>query len=238
MAGYGIQNIFRQTARQLFSFVAYRFWVKPRSRRTVETELLGFQMVVPPTVFHPRYFFTSKFMGEFLERQDFEGERLLDIGCGSGFLSLVAASRGATVTSLDINPFAVAATRTNARMNGLMEMISARENDLCDSPERFDGSFDCIISNPPYYPGDPLNMAEQAFKGGSNNEFMTRIATALPRLLRPGGSFYVVLSSDVDARLLLGPFEKSGFSIRTLVTKKLMFETLAIIQIRREDVSS
>ncbi len=238
MAGYSPQHALRQTARQLFSFVAYHFWVKPRSRRTVETRLLGFKMVVPPTVFHPRYFFTSKFMAEFLKRQDFEGKRLLDLGCGSGILSLVAASRGANVTSIDINPFAVAATRTNAQLNSLTEQISAREGDLFDSLDLLEGSFDCIISNPPYYPGDPLTMSERAFKGGSKNEYMSRLASALPWLLHPEGSFLVVLSSDVDARPLLGPFEATGFSVRTLATKELTFETLAIVQIRREEVNS
>jgi methylase of polypeptide subunit release factors len=194
-------------------------------------------MVVPPTVFHPRYFFTSKFMAEFLKRQDFDGKRVLDLGCGSGILSLVAASAGARVTSIDINPSAVTATRTNAQLNSLAEQISAREGDLVDSLDLDEGSFDCIISNPPYYPGDPLTMSERAFKGGLKNEFMSRLAPALPRLLHAQGSLLVVLSSDVDAQQLLGPFEGSGFSVRTLEIKKLTFETLAIVQIRREEAN-
>ena len=232
MPGYSLQHPLRRTARRLFSLVAYHFWVKPRSQRTVETNLLGFKMIVPPTVFHPQYFFTSRFMAEFLKRQDFDGKRVLDIGCGSGILSLVAASSGARVTSIDINPSAVAATKDNAQLNNLAEEISAREGDLFDSLDLHEGSFDVIISNPPYYPGDPLTMYERAFKGGSKNEFMSRLASGLARRLHPQGSFFVVLSSDVDAKRLLGPFQGSGFSVRTLEIKQLTFETLAIVEIR------
>ena len=63
---------------------------------------------------------------------------------------------------------------------------------------------------------------------------MSRLASGLARLLHPQGSLLVVLSSDVDAERLLRPFEGRGFSVRTLEIKKLTFEALAIVQIRRE----
>ena len=52
------------------------------------------------------------------------GERrggLLDVGCGSGVLALVAARLGfGPVTAVDVDPVAVAATRSNARANGVV----------------------------------------------------------------------------------------------------------------------
>ena len=42
---------------------------------------------------------------------------VLEIGCGSGIISIHLAKRGNTVTSVDINPKAVKATKFNANQN-------------------------------------------------------------------------------------------------------------------------
>lgn len=234
MYSHSIGTSLRQTARRIFSYAAYHFWVKQRSARTVETRLLGFRMVVPPTVFHPRYFFTSKFIAKFLQRQDFAGKRLLDLGCGSGILSLVMASRGGKVTSIDINPLAIEATRKNAQLNGLSEHISPSTNDVSGGLDLGEASFDFIVTNPPYYQSDPSSLAERAFKGGARNEFIAHLAFALRSLLRPEGSLLIVLSSDVNTDLFFSPFPEQSFSIRPLETKRLLFETLTIYQISQK----
>jgi release factor glutamine methyltransferase len=238
MVAHSRPNLMHRVARRVFSFVAYSVWVKPRGLRTVRTRLFGFRMTVPPTVFHPKYFFTSKFMSEFLLRQDFTNKYVLDVGSGSGILSLAAASKGGNVTSIDVNPAAVYATKANARQNGLSDRISAMEGDITAVPDLGREAFDFIVSNPPYYQRNPVNMSERAFKGGSQNEFMTSLALSLSSLLRPGGSLLLIFSSDVDAPKLLSPFQGVAFRIRPLEVKKLMFETLTIVQINRVIASS
>ena len=46
-----------------------------------------------------------------------KGRKFLEIGCGSGALSILASSLGWNVHACDINPFAVAATRGNMAKN-------------------------------------------------------------------------------------------------------------------------
>lgn len=63
---------------------------------------------------------------------------VLDLGCGSGVLSLVAATRGAQVAACDIDPAARVATAHNAALNGLEEKIEVVDGDLGDVHGRFD----------------------------------------------------------------------------------------------------
>lgn len=59
--------------------------------------------------------------------------RVLDVGCGSGVLSMLAAQRGASVTAVDIDPLAVAATAANATRNDWSDRVDARTLESFDA---------------------------------------------------------------------------------------------------------
>ena len=81
-----------------------------------------FALELWPDVFVPTS--TSQLMAETLDVQS--GEVVIDLGCGSGFLSILAAKRGASkVYAVDIMPQAVALTLRNARRNGVESCIEA-----------------------------------------------------------------------------------------------------------------
>jgi release factor glutamine methyltransferase len=98
---------------------------------------------VPPTVFHPRYFLTSKFFAEFISDLDLVGKRVADVGTGSGTLALAAArAGGASVVARDINPHAALAAAQNAVANG-HTLVALGSNLLSALSPRplFDGSY-------------------------------------------------------------------------------------------------
>jgi predicted nicotinamide N-methyase len=65
------------------------------------------------------------------------GKRVLDIGSGSGLVGLAAAKAGAaSVLAADIDSFACAAIRLNARANGCV--ITATQDDLIGAPNAWD----------------------------------------------------------------------------------------------------
>lgn len=72
------------------------------------------------------------------------GARVLDVGCGSGILSVAAARLGAAeVLAVDTDPIAVQATLANAQRNSLGEVIRARQGTI--GPD--DRQFDLVLAN-------------------------------------------------------------------------------------------
>jgi len=75
--------------------------------------------------------------------------RILDIGTGSGAIALALAKElpEARITATDISPAALAVAQKNARLLGLSDSIIFQVSDLF---EQIQGTFDMIVSNPPY----------------------------------------------------------------------------------------
>jgi ribosomal protein L11 methyltransferase len=72
------------------------------------------------------------------------GERVLDVGCGSGVLGLCALGLGAShVVAIDIKADAVEATRRNAALNGMDRRVEATLAPL----EEIDDTFDVVVAN-------------------------------------------------------------------------------------------
>jgi ribosomal protein L11 methyltransferase len=86
---------------------------------------------------------TTVLCAERLLRHPLLGRSVADLGCGSGALTLVAASQGATVSACDIDPIAVTATRENAQRNGLARSVDVH----LGSVEVLDGQFDVLVAN-------------------------------------------------------------------------------------------
>jgi len=89
---------------------------------------------------------TSKFLVRFAVKR--HSRATLDLGTGSGILSLCAASFSDSVVATDLNARAVACAQFNARLNGV-ENIEILAGD-CFAPV-LGRKFDLILSNPPFF---------------------------------------------------------------------------------------
>lgn len=72
------------------------------------------------------------------------GERVVDVGCGTGNAALLAAAAGAHVTAVDPTPRLLALASAAAQREGLDVICEAGEAAAIPSP---DASFDCLVSN-------------------------------------------------------------------------------------------
>lgn len=155
-----------------------------------------------------------------------EGERVLEVGCGSGVVSIHCAQNGCVVTAVDINPRAVDLTRRNAETNGTDIRVS--ESDVYGNVE---GVFDTIVFNLPYLPVDEEGLLAKAWSGGPDGLGpLPRLLEGAPEHLTPDGRVVVVVSSLTEPRALEEALE--GYEVRTLGEKRLFFERLSVLEIR------
>ena len=81
--------------------------------------------------------------------------RVLDLGCGCGTLGLLllGAAPELLVDGIEIQPDAARQAAQNAEANSLADRFRVFCGDLRQMPpELAPGSYDCVVSNPPYYP--------------------------------------------------------------------------------------
>jgi ribosomal protein L11 methyltransferase len=112
---------------------------------------------------------------EWMDGHDFNSQRVVDYGCGSGVLGITAAIKGAeTVICVDNDPQALTATTDNAQRNDVQNKVEVR------SPEQFNPlQADVVLAN---ILAGPL----------------VELAPRLSATLRPGGS--LVLSGILEAQ--------------------------------------
>ncbi|OII61250.1 ribosomal protein L11 methyltransferase [Streptomyces sp. CC53] len=110
--------------------------------------LLGREWELLPDVFPP---YTDPGPGLFASWVPYvEGARFLEMGCGAGVASVVAALRGCgRVVALDVNPAAVENTRRNAVRHGVADRVTAATSDLFDALDPGEG-FDTVFWNAPF----------------------------------------------------------------------------------------
>jgi release factor glutamine methyltransferase len=205
-------------------------WFILSSRRTRRTQIGDLSIEVPPSVFHPGVFVTSKMFAAFLRDRDFSGKRVVEVGTGSGILAISAARAGARhVVALDINPGAVKAARMNADRNGVGQRLESRLSNLF-AAVRADERFDVIISSPPSFAGEPCDMADHAWFAGPGYSHLRDLFRAAMAHLTDGGEM-LLLSSDSNIALLKEWGDEAGFTWETVAEKSILVEMFIIFRL-------
>lgn len=194
----------------------------------------GLRLLIPPGVFHPGVFWSTPVFVSFLQKIDFQGKRVLDVGTGSGLLALFAASRGARVTALDINPLAAETARRNAGANGLE--IDVLESDLLENlPPQ---TFNFILVNPPYFAAAPRDAAAHAFFAGENLEYFDRLFRQLPAFSHASTQTWMILSGKCDLGKIGVHAAANGLQLATVFEWEKWGERLLILSVsQRRPVS-
>lgn len=130
---------------------------------------------------------------------DAQGGRALEIGGGTGIISLLTLTRGRfdTVDCCEIQSTFADIIRRNAELNRLADRLFAKESDI--RTFRTERQYDAVFTNPPYMTADSGKKNAADEKNTARHEVEGGIADfcrATKRLLRYGGKFYAVYRPD------------------------------------------
>jgi len=120
---------------------------------------------------------------------------VLDLGCGTGFLALIASRFADEVIGVDIDPRAVTCARRNATMNSVTNVRFL----VGDGYGPVAGQrFDLIISNPPFYPVSGITRSPTPLCVDPQHPLLDALILGIPRHLKADGQALFVTSSLSD----------------------------------------
>lgn len=188
------------------------------------------RLAIAPEVFHPGFFFSTQLLLHFINKMPLKEKSFLELGCGSGLISIVAAKQGAIVTATDINPIAIDFLKKNSYQNNVN--ISTAVSDLFKNiPVQ---QFDIIAVNPPYYKKQPVTAKDYAWFCGENGEYFSSFFKSLPGYIHQHSEVLMILFDGCDIEMINNFAGSNGFSLTCVFTKQNMLEKNFIFKITKE----
>jgi len=191
----------RKVFKQVISYLLVpltRFYLRKERSYTYR----GTTVRVNRGVFHPGLFYSTRFLLDYLSEQELDGKTILELGCGTGLISIVAAKMNAKVTASDVSVNAINNIMRNCLLNTVhVEII---HSDLFDKiPVQ---PFQWIVINPPYYVGEPKDESQFAWYCGEDFNYFRKLFPSLKNYCKSDSVVVMVLTkgSDVQAIQRIG----------------------------------
>jgi len=155
-------------------------------------------------------------------------ERVLEVGCGSGYVAAEVAATGANVVASDLNPHACREAADRGLQTVRADLVSPFVS----------GAFDAVLFNPPYLPADPDaerdDWMEVALTGGeSGRAVIDPFLDSVGRVLAPDGRVFLLVSSLTGVEEVTERAGENGFSAAARAEESFPFETLSVLELWR-----
>ena len=118
-----------------------------------------------------------------------EARRAVDLGAGSGVLSLLLASQGLAVVAVEREPRWFPLLRASIAESRVAGSVRVQEGDLRElDPVAMGAPFDVCVANPPYFPADepvspdPWRASARSMLHGHTDDFVARGLVLAPRV--------------------------------------------------------
>lgn len=149
------------------------------------------------------------------------GQRVLDVGAGSGAVALALATRmsGCRIVGLEIDERMAELARHNARLNGLEGRIRFVAGDLLEPPAEIAvGDFHHVVMNPPYLEARSVTPSANPMRAAANVEGRAKLVDWIAfafRVVAPRGMISLIHRADRVPEMLaaFGRHQPGGLSL-------------------------
>jgi release factor glutamine methyltransferase len=161
-----------------------------------------------------------------------KNDRVLEIGVGSGYISLIASQKAESVLGIDINPHATRLAKINAKQNNVtnVEFITS------DLFTAIRGKFNLIIMNPPYLPqsiDDKHEPIDYSWNSGDDGRLLTkRFVNEVEDYLSDNGRIQIIQSSLSKFDKTINALCKKGFKVEIQDEQRFFFEKIYLLLAR------
>ena len=198
------------------------------------------KLTVPPTVYPPRR--DTELFLKGLNCIKMQTGHLVEIGCGSGAISIAMALGGWNVTAFDVNPLAVVATIGNSEVAGVDDCVTVEEGGVGGENWKLPKDADLVVWNLPYLAPDLENMLgpmeEAAMTDEANLGWSEKLLHIVNDMSKKDTIFVLLMSSDSNPKNSPLSWTKKGWARRTLATERVGDDTLEVVAFWRPGFGS
>lgn len=154
---------------------------------------------------------------------------IIDVGCGSGILSILAAKYQDNIIALDINKEAIIQAKKNAKLNHENKILFFK-SDLLEKFKEVPRNT-LIVFNPPYLPSQKVKYID--LDGGKQGrEIILRFFDEIS--IKKAEKALILISSLNDFEYLRNYLKIRKFNVEVLATQRLDFEELQVWLLERK----
>ena len=222
-----LQQLFRKIATRFYKPLLTRYLSKPRVFFHAP-----FRLIILPGVFHPAFFYSTKFLLQYLQQINFNNKSVIEVGAGNGLISFSLALKAQKVIALELSKEAIKGLQLNEQENKTVlpkNVLQIVESNLFESLEP--SIFDYIVVNPPYYPNKIKNEAELAWNCGEEFQYFKSFFFQVVNFMKPGSKIIMVLSSQCNLNEIKNIAENNNLIMALKATKKFLIEDNYIFEI-------
>ena len=165
-----------------------------------------------------------------------EGDKVLELGTGTGLVSIFASKKAAKVIATDISSLALSCAKKNFELNRVSSKIDLREGSIFE-PIIKGEDFDVILFNPPYLPSDSREedtVLTRSWSAGKDGRIIIDdFLKECNKYLKENGKILLIQSSLSNTDQTINIIKKKNMKIEKLAEKSFFYEKIILFLITK-----